>query len=269
MTKSCEFFGKCLQRGGSSRNLGDRESTTLLSLVAVKMTLPAPSAADRLSQIQTQWSAILEMDSGDESQTRLGELLIRYAGAVYRYLLVVARDEDVASDLTQEFAFRFMRGDFRSADPSRGRFRDFLKRSIVNLAMDHFRRSKRQPTLDAAFADQDRSLEVDWDRAFDESWRREILDRTWSRLEPSSEQWTVLRLRAESPETSSTELAQLVSERLGRAVRSDWTRQTLSRARTRFAELLRIEVAESLEGADDATIDDELSRLGLLKYVTR
>ena len=235
------------------------------------MPSSAPFAADRLSQIQTEWSAILEMGSGEEPQTRQSELLMRYAGAVYRYLLVVAKNDEVAADLAQEFAYRFLRGDFRSADPSRGRFRDFLKRSVVNLAMDHFRRVRRRSQLETpeAIEESESKMEQTWERAFDESWRREILDRTWRRLEPAADQWAVLRLRADFPDSNSVELADRVGQRLGREVSSDWTRQTLARGRSKFAELLRVEVAESLGGADHDCVDEELSRLGLLKYVTR
>jgi RNA polymerase sigma-70 factor (ECF subfamily) len=44
-----------------------------------------------------------------------------------RYLLKVTADRDLTDDLTQEFALRVLRGDFRAADPSRRRFRDFFK----------------------------------------------------------------------------------------------------------------------------------------------
>ncbi|MEO1527097.1 MAG: sigma factor [Planctomycetota bacterium] len=233
--------------------------------------MPAPSATDRLSQIQTQWSAILQPDSLEVAGTVQSQLLMRYAGAVYRYLLVVAKNEDVASDLAQEFAYRFLRGDFRSADPSRGRFRDFVKRSVVNLAMDHFRRVKHRAQLESpeSIEDSEMGAEEEWQKAFDRSWRQEVLERTWQRLESSQDQWTVLRSRARHADVNSMELSEHVSKQLGRDVSADWTRQTLSRARTKFAELLRIEVAESLGGADTETVDDELSRLGLLKYVAR
>jgi hypothetical protein len=47
-----------------------------------------------------------------------------YHRAVHRYLLGALRDEDAAEELFQEFALRFVRGDFRWADRGRGRFRD-------------------------------------------------------------------------------------------------------------------------------------------------
>jgi DNA-directed RNA polymerase specialized sigma24 family protein len=47
------------------------------------------------------------------------------------------RDPEVADDLAQEFALRFLRGDFQRADPERGRCRDYLKRALINLVHDY------------------------------------------------------------------------------------------------------------------------------------
>ncbi len=74
--------------------------------------------------------------------------MLRYGGAVQRYLLASVRDPDAASDLAQEFALRFLRGDFHRADPGRGRFRDFVKRAIYHLMIDHFRERKKSRPSD-------------------------------------------------------------------------------------------------------------------------
>ena len=42
----------------------------------------------------------------------------------------MTRDEQLAEELFQEFALRMLRGDFRRAEPLRGRFRDYLKTVI-------------------------------------------------------------------------------------------------------------------------------------------
>ena len=43
----------------------------------------------------------------------------QHCGAAYRYLLGAVHDPDAADDLCQDFAVRFLRGDFRRADPGR------------------------------------------------------------------------------------------------------------------------------------------------------
>src|SRR5262249_28043319 len=84
---------------------------------------------NRLSQIQTYWKGVLEghQKEGPQAQEALRGLLLRYYGAVYRYLLGMLKDAERAQELTQEFAVRFLQGGFRNADPGKGRFRDFLK----------------------------------------------------------------------------------------------------------------------------------------------
>src|SRR5262245_20576415 len=67
------------------------------------------------------------------------ELLRRYRGPAFRYLIACVRNPDVAEDLAQEFALRFLRGDFGKADRNRGRFRDYLRVSLSRLATDYYR----------------------------------------------------------------------------------------------------------------------------------
>src|SRR5581483_5349203 len=101
---------------------------------------------DRLSQIATRWSLLLEArGGGDASRAARGELLLRYHAPVYRYLRGLVRDEAAAEELCQEFALRFLRGDFRHADPARGRFRDYLRVALRHLAAERARRPQPFP----------------------------------------------------------------------------------------------------------------------------
>src|SRR5690606_22273269 len=95
-----------------------------------------------LSRISTEWDLVFQAHSGppEEVTAAQSKLMSRYAGAVHRYLLGALRDPDTAAELDQEFALRFLRGDFHRADPSRGRFRDFIKRALRNLMVDHLRK---------------------------------------------------------------------------------------------------------------------------------
>src|SRR5271170_5133899 len=98
----------------------------------------------RLSSITTLWSVVMQAHQGetDESARARRQLLERYLGAVYRYLLGALRDGDAADELFQEFALRFVRGDFKRADPERGRFRDFVKSSLFYLVVNHQKRKR-------------------------------------------------------------------------------------------------------------------------------
>src|SRR5262249_53226852 len=206
----------------------------------------------RLSCIDTSWSTVYQahQGQGDEVVSAQRQLLMRYYHPVARYLRALVRDAEAAQELTHEFAIRFLRGDFRSADPSRGRFRDLLKRALRHLAIDHWRRKRVQ---------KERTLEADWrrspppphrcaaadldtteaERIFLRGWRAEMLSRTWDALARWQEQTgscyhTVLRLRVDHPKMDSAELARLVSVRLGKTLSETAYRQLLCRAREKF-----------------------------------
>lgn len=238
------------------------------------MPIRDPTIDDRLSQIQTNWTEVFcanDIASTITTQAQR-ELLLRYAGAVHRYLLSAVHDSNVADDLAQEFAFRIIRGDFRGADPHRGRFRDFIKRALINLVNDHFRRRKKQPqALEPQFEVASGRPNDEHAEQFDDSWRREILNRTWAALDHADRETQtcyaiVLRLRATHPDANSEELAKLASVALGRDVNAAGVRQTIHRARGRFSELLRKEVGRTLGTMHSDEIDEELGELKLLKY---
>jgi RNA polymerase sigma-70 factor (ECF subfamily) len=71
-------------------------------------------------------------------------LLDRYGGAVRRYALAALRNEDAADEVFQDFALKFVRGDFGQVDPDRGRFRAFVKTVVYRLIVDYQRRQKKR-----------------------------------------------------------------------------------------------------------------------------
>jgi RNA polymerase sigma-70 factor (ECF subfamily) len=78
-------------------------------------------------------------------QTFLG----RYTGVCRLYLRRLLRDspnrEEAVEDCYQDFSLKFIEGKFKGADPERGRFRDYLKTSLRNLALNYHRRQQGQP----------------------------------------------------------------------------------------------------------------------------
>src|SRR5258708_39760327 len=107
----------------------------------------------------------------------------RYAGAVHRYLVSALGDRDAADELDQEFAVRFLRGDFHRANPSRGRFRAFVKRSLRNLMIDYRRRCMPRPRpLGDDLPEPTDTLtgDADFVRRFTATWRSQVLSRAWA-----------------------------------------------------------------------------------------
>ena len=68
---------------------------------------------------------------------------------------------------------------------------------------------------------------------------------------------TVLRFRADHPTLRSHEMAGRLSVVLGREVNAGWVRQNLRRARDRFVELIRGEVAHSLGHPSREEVDED------------
>src|SRR5438552_11398323 len=144
------------------------------------------SLKDRLSRITTMWSVVFQAHAGTADTARAAQqsMLERYGGAIYRYLLGALRDPEAAEELCQEFALRFLRGDFKRADPERGRFRQYLKTALIHMVTDYARARQAAPRLlDSHIAVAAPSLEsLDGDRAFAATWREEVLDQTWKAL---------------------------------------------------------------------------------------
>jgi RNA polymerase sigma-70 factor (ECF subfamily) len=227
-----------------------------------------------LSQLSTEWSLIFQSHTGTPEQVAAAqaELMGRYAGAVHRYLLSALHDPHAASDLSQEFALRFLRGDFHRADPSRGRFRDFVRRALRNLTIDDRRRSRARRVSDA-FPEPIDPVEEDreFDRQFLASWRSELMARAWDALERLEEQTgqpyhAVLRLRVEHPESHSPELAERLSATLGRPITAGGVRMALQRSRDRFVGFLLEEVKGSLNSPTPDELEEELIALDLMEY---
>jgi RNA polymerase sigma-70 factor (ECF subfamily) len=234
-------------------------------------------AEPRLAELSTQWNLVFEARAGTPEQVSLAmsRLMCRYAGAVHRYLLKALRDPDAAEELDQEFAVRFLRGDFRHGDPSRGRFRDYVKRAVQNLMKDYYRRRRRDgaipivPDLNEPSALDDGLAR--FDRQFLLSWRTDLLDRTWDALDELERKTgqpyhTILRLRVDEPGLTSKDWAARLSERLGRPFSPGAFRQALQRARREFATRLIAEVRDSIAKPTRHALEQELADLELLEY---
>jgi RNA polymerase sigma-70 factor (ECF subfamily) len=230
----------------------------------------------RLSGISTQWTLLRNAHQAADraAQQAQQELMGRYIGAVYRYLLAAVRDYQVAEDLTQEFAVRFLSGRYRNADPQRGRFRDYIKRCLFHLVHDYRRRQGKQATTtlqEPENIDDVQAPSPDDDRAFLESWRNELLARTWTALEEHQRETgqpyhTLLRFRVDNPDLTSTQMAGQLGDLLGRSLTPENARQLLKRARERFGELLLNETSSSLSDPGLDRVEEELADLNLLKY---
>ncbi len=226
----------------------------------------------RLSKIETSWTVLDKAHSGSAAEVGAAQklLLERYGRAVHRYLLAAVRDPHQADELTQEFALALLRGEFRHATPQRGRFRGYIKSVLFHLVSRFRKKEQKLPAPLAGDSDELSSLAAEpegTDGQFDATWRDELLGRALAAL--AREQPTfavVLRFRTEHPTLTSAQMAEQLSRQLGQSLTADGVRQTLRRARDKFAVLLVDEVAQTLEAPTADQIAEELGELGLLEY---
>ncbi len=229
----------------------------------------------RLSEMSTQWAIVIQAHSGvsDDAQRAITQLMLRYSGAVHRYLLKALKNPDLADELAQEFAVRFLRGDFRHSDPTRGRFRDYVKRAVQKLIEDHYRRKRPTVSPDANTPEPASSdgETADFDQQFIESWRKDLLERAWKSLEElqsSSGQpyHTVLRSKVDNPDLPSHQLAGKLSAVLKRPITAGALRQALGRSRRKFVGYVITEVCASLDHPTEDDLEEELIDLNLIHY---
>ena len=229
-----------------------------------------------LSRMTTLWTLVKQAHEAGPGQARSAQeqMLNRYGSAIRRYLQAALGRSDAVEELFQQFAHNFVSGGLRGADPHRGRFRDYVKTSLFHLIANYHRERHRQPLQLGSKAPEpavDPSSELTADREFLASWRKELLARAWTALAALEESTgqpfhTVLRFQAEHSELRSPVMAAELSRQLAKPVSAAGLRQTLHRARKKFAALLLDEVRQALENPTEDELYQELIDLEIFRY---
>jgi len=237
------------------------------------------SIHNRLSQISTRWTLVAEAhgDAGDADTAALTALLQHYQSAVYRYLLGATGDPDAADGLFQDFALKLVRGDYRRATANRGRFRDFLRTSLINLITNYRRRQNRLQLQSLGdLKDEVGGQLPDLEADFLNSWRKGLIERAWDGLaavskSTGSPMYAVLRLRTDEPQLGSAALAERLTQELrpSQSFTDTGVRKILQRARELFTDLLLDEVARSINTTSLDALEQEIIDLGFQAYCKR
>lgn len=238
-----------------------------------------------LADLVTQWTNVFRAGrvEGDSAAAARHDLLVRYHDAVLRYLRAELRDANAADQVFSNFALRILEADrfLRRADPSRGRFRDYLKTILRHMVADHYRQQqrenrKREPLLPGTDREpaEEGAAGSEEDQRFLGCWRQELINQSWRALGHAETKTgqpyaTLLHLQEEQPGVRSAQLAEQLTDRLGRPFSAAGVRQLVHRGRELFGDLLVSEVARSLEvnladPAGAARAEEELIDLGLL-----
>jgi RNA polymerase sigma factor (sigma-70 family) len=232
--------------------------------------------------VTTRWNLVLcGAGAGSRDQEirgALAELCQIYWRPIFFFIARRGYSSEDAEDLTQDFFLRILKGDWlQKADPTRGRFRSLLLKSVQNFLNDAADKTKaRKRGGDVRFISWDPWMTEapselalsnkalrSWtaERLFDAGWAATVVQRAIRRLREECECKGRLRvfevlnpyLTAERGDISYARLA----KKLG--VADATVKKLLYHMRQRYRFLLRDEVAQTV--ADSADVDEELRHL--------
>lgn len=219
------------------------------------MTAPVPPS--RFSAISTHGSILAEPR----------RLIERYGRAVRGYLAALLGEAD-AEDAAQEFALRLCNGLVRQWDPTLGRFRAWLRTTVHHFAEDFRRdRARRRRWFGPLPADVP-ALAAPPEEVWLRLLRDELLSAALRAFRDGPPPAGPLpcataELLRDEPDLTGQSLADRLRDRTGRACTADNARKLRSRVLRRLAELLRGEVAQTLDSPSPEAVEEELRLLGL------
>jgi RNA polymerase sigma factor (sigma-70 family) len=215
----------------------------------------------------TQWSIVLDArEDSSSGRNALSQLCSAYWLPIYGYLRRRGHSPADAEDLTQDFFAYLLDSDFLTRpDPAKGRFRGYLVGALRHFLANHFERAgalKRgagTTHIDWQQLDAEREFvacdqpQLDPSEAYEKTWALTLLSRALRQLEEEQ--------TAAGKGRQFGALRQFLSRT---PTRGDYDRaaETLATTRTnvavwvhrlnhRYAELVKLEVAATVRGADD------------------
>jgi RNA polymerase sigma factor (sigma-70 family) len=224
----------------------------------------------------TSWTLILRAASSDDAEARLALALLceHYWYPVYAYIRSRGVSAADAEDLTQGYFARFLeKGFVRDVRRDRGRFRAFVLASVRHFVSNERDRERAQKrgggcrlvSLEAELAERRYALlpvhVATPETQFERNWTQMLFERAQERLEleaarrGAAERFARLRpyLVGDEPEPGYEAIAR--EWRVGESA----VRVTLHRLRRRFGEVLREEIARTVDSPED--VDDELRNI--------
>jgi DNA-directed RNA polymerase specialized sigma24 family protein len=208
----------------------------------------------------TRWSQVIAAAGYDRAA--LSWLCERYWEPLRSHLRRRGVGDHSAEDMTQDFFAAIMDGELiQRANPSRGRFRTFLLACLEHhLAHNREREMALKrgggSTMDTITVPL--APERDPTYGFDRVWAETLLERVRDRLRSEGDART---LQVEKFLTANGDSAAYVAVGAGLGISEGAVRVMVHRLRTRFRELLREEVAETLAEPTPTAIDSEIGDL--------
>jgi RNA polymerase sigma-70 factor (ECF subfamily) len=224
----------------------------------------------------THWSVVLNMKDGDahEASQALARLCHTYWYPLYAFVRRQGNGPQDAKDLIQGFFARMVeKKNLQNADRARGKFRSFLLVALKRYMANEWLRDHREKRGGYAETLPLESLELEErylaepaadlnpERAFDRRWALAVLSRVLRLLSDeftAAGQMKVFN-ELESFLTGEAEPSSYANTALQLGMSQGALRITVHRMRMRFRELLRQEIAGTVDGPED--IDEEIREL--------
>jgi hypothetical protein len=207
----------------------------------------------------------------------LSYFALRYEVAIRKYLTALLKNPDAVQEVAHDVIVNILKRGLGEIRNNAGRFRDYLRTSLRHAVFQYWRKQTKSSTtqseLEVVISEQTAPSDS-IDKAWINEWRDCLLERTWRTFKHRQDTgkihagfYTILKLAVDNPTLSSTALAARAEVELKKPIRPDAFRQMLSRARKKFAELLRDEVASTLDDPSPESLVDEFVDLGILDYM--
>jgi len=224
----------------------------------------------------THWSVVLAAGRSDttRAQAALEQLCRNYWQPLYAYVRQAGRTREEAQDLTQEFFARLLaQNAVARADPARGRFRSFLLGSLKNFLAHEWEKARAQKRgggaqhLPLAFdtaemrCGQPMALGDTPDQAYDRQWALALLEIVLGRLRKEYTDSGRNDLFVGLKDTLSGGRSEIPYRDLGArlGMSEGAVKVAAHRLRSRYRELLREEIANTVAGPEE--VEEELRQL--------
>jgi DNA-directed RNA polymerase specialized sigma24 family protein len=222
----------------------------------------------------TRWSLVMGagLRSDPEAPEALAKLCKAYWYPIYAFIRRKGNDPELALDLTQAYFARLLeKGVIAAADPSKGRFRSFLRTDCQHFLVDGHRRDvvKKGGAAHVSIDTRDaegryRYERVDAmtpDRLFDRVWAKTLLGRAYKLLadEYVAKGRSDVFDRLESILTEGRGAVPTATLAAHLGTSEGAVNVAIHRLKKRFRELLEEQIAETID--DPSELDDEIRSL--------
>jgi RNA polymerase sigma factor (sigma-70 family) len=224
----------------------------------------------------TRWSLVLAAGERDNSTSpeALAELCQSYWYPLYAYVRRRIGDVHEAQDLTQAFFQQFLeKHAISAADPNRGRFRAFLLTACKRFLINEWHKDRAEKrggfrkrlSLDFDLGESKYALEAieteNPERLYEQQWAITLLARVLEKLrtefEAKQKPAHFEQLKQFLSGSKKTEAYAQAALELG--ISAGALKVAAHRLRTRYRELLRFEIAQTVENPNE--VDDEIKSL--------